>query len=139
MIYIYIYIYTYIYIDIIYIFMYICNSKCPPEALNLHTLQSSTRLGSASNRPHLPTFPTFGNIRPVKMNHSSPRNPIFEIPRARNCKNDKFVTVGVPGTETNANLIFLFIFKLFSNIVNPTFSIYIYVYIYIYLYIYIYI
>ena len=56
-------------------------------------------------------FSTFGNIRPVQMDHFSPRNPIFEVPRARNCKNDKFVTVGVPEAETNANLIL----KLFSQ------------------------
>ena len=55
-----------------------------------------------------------GDIRPVNMNHFSPKNPIFEVPRARNYKNDKFVTVGVPEAETNANLIFLFILKLFG-------------------------
>ena len=58
-------------------------------------------------------FSTFGNIRHIKMNHFSQRNLIFDIPRARNCKNDKFVTIGVPEAETNANLIF-FTFEIRS-------------------------
>ena len=41
------------------------------------------------------------------MNLFSVRNPIFEIPRAQRRQNDKFVTVGIPEAETNANLILL--------------------------------
>ena len=50
-------------------------------------------------------FSTSGNIRPVKMNHFSVRIPILEVPKTRRSQNDKFVTVGVPKAETNANLI----------------------------------
>ena len=41
------------------------------------------------------------------MKHCLTRNPILDVPRARNCKNDKRVTVGVPEAETNANFIIL--------------------------------
>ena len=45
------------------------------------------------------------------MNHFSVRIPILEVPKARRSQNDKFVTVGVPEAETNANLI-LFGFEI---------------------------
>ena len=54
-------------------------------------------------------------MRPIKMNHFSVRNPIFELTRARRRQNDKFVTVGLPEAETNANLI-LFGFEIRSPI-----------------------
>ena len=44
------------------------------------------------------------------MTYFSLRNPIFEVPRARRGNNDKFVAVGVPEAETNANLV-LFAFE----------------------------
>ena len=78
---------------------------------------SRTLLEKGRGPTHLPscrwqaTWPgrgvcvTFGNIRPVKVNHFSPSNPIFEVPRARGGQNDKFVAVGVPEAEMTANLI----------------------------------
>ena len=48
---------------------------------------------------------------PRQNESSSPKNPIFKVPRARNCKNDKFVTVGVPEAETIAYLIFFLHFE----------------------------
>ena len=43
---------------------------------------------------------TFGNIRPVKINHFSSRNPIFEVPMARRGQIDKFVAIGIPEART---------------------------------------
>ena len=72
-------------------------------------------------------FPMSGNIPSAKMNLFYTRNLIFEVTRDRRCQNDKFVTVWVPDTKTNANLIF-FISKLVSftrglpGARNPNFS-----------------
>ena len=50
-------------------------------------------------------FSMSGNMHPFKMNLVDIRNPMFEVPRARHCQNDKFVAVGVPEAETSENLI----------------------------------
>ena len=58
------------------------------------------------------------------MNHFPVRNPIFKVTIARRSPNDKFVTVGLPDADTNANLI-IFDFKfvpLYPGPTNPNLS-----------------
>ena len=76
-----------------------------PETWDLRPETWDLRSGTSSWTPE--NILTFGNIRPVKMNHFSKRNPVFEVPRARRRQNDKFVTVGLPEAKTIANLIIL--------------------------------
>ena len=95
------YIYIHIYICIyIYVYIYIywipgCTVGSTPGWTPENNFATSQKI----------ILSTSGNVRPVKMNHFSMRNPIFEVTRARRRQNDKFVTVGLPEAETNANLI----------------------------------